>query len=85
MVVLHFTCSNPLAGILESTVGGHDIESCLDLFSTLVGLGWQPIQITLLVDSDPAIGLPVEAFDGARMSEPIQSLQQQWKERLYQY
>ncbi|GAB3047068.1 hypothetical protein [Spirosoma pulveris] len=85
MVVLHFTCSNPLAGLLESKVSGADLESCLDLFSTLVGLGWQPIEVTLLDDSEPAIELPVNAFDGVRMSEPIQSLQQQWQERLSDY
>jgi hypothetical protein len=85
MVVLHFTCCNPLAGLLESSVSGPTIESCLDLFSRLVGLGWQPIQIALVVDADPAIELPVGAFDGARMSEPIQSLQQQWQEQLYRF
>jgi hypothetical protein len=39
----------------------------------------------LLVDSELPIWLPIEAFDGALMSKPLQSLQQQWEELLYQY
>ena len=85
MVMLNFICSNPLAGTLESSVSGPDIEFCLDLFSTLIGLGWEPIHITLAVGNDSAIVLPTEAFDGAQMSEPIQSLHQQWIEQLYQH
>lgn len=85
MIILYFTCYNPLAGFLESSVGGRDVETCLDLFSGLVRSGWQPISIKLSVDPDTATYLPIEAFDGKPMREPLQSLQQQWEERLYQH
>ncbi|MBD2755923.1 hypothetical protein [Spirosoma validum] len=85
MVTLYFTCYNPLAGFLESSVGGNDIESCLDLFSALVRSNWQPISIKLSVDPDTVTWLPVEVFDGKPMKKPLQSLQQQWEELLYQH
>lgn len=85
MVVLYFTCYNPSAGILESSIGGSDIEFCLELFSTLVRSNWQPMNVKLSVEPDTVTQLPIEAFDGGPIKEPLQSLQQQWEELLYQH
>lgn len=84
MVLVFFLSRDPKGDYQGGSFGDQDIESCLDMLSVLVRQGWQHLSIQLVENPGSAIWLPVEAFDGASMKEPLKWLQQEWVELLFQ-
>jgi hypothetical protein len=84
MVYLYVT-ELKVNGIRQSfVVGDKNIDSCLELLTSIVKGGCQLVSVHLVCDADNPVSLPLEAFDGKPMRIPLQSLQQQLKEILYQ-
>jgi hypothetical protein len=84
MVFLCFTEWSSEGKIQKFMLGAHSIEASFEWLSRLVKMGCQPLSIQLDWDTDRPIKLPVEAFDGESMKEPLQHLSQQLEEILCQ-
>ncbi|SFF29985.1 hypothetical protein [Spirosoma endophyticum] len=82
MAMLFFACVDPQGTYQECNYGAPDIDSCFEALTQLVNTGWQLQRIDLLNAERSLISLPVGAFDGVSLSEPLQALQQEWEQLL---
>ena len=58
-----------------------DYESAFEELTDMVANGWV-LEHVWLADGPSRVELPVSAFDGESLREPIQQLQQQWRDLL---
>ncbi len=58
--------------------GVADYESAFGLLTELVNQGWTLLNATIH-DNDARFCVPVEAFDGQPVAEPVRALTQQWQ------
>lgn len=73
---------DPQGNYVHGRLDTSSLESGFELLSRLVQSGWQLISVKLHEGKHRCIFLPVEAFDGQTMEEPLQRLQQSWEEAL---
>lgn len=85
MVLIEFACLDSQGNYRECSFVGQGIEDCFDALSVLAGAGWRPIWVKLIETATRSLHLPVEAFDGLLMREPLRKLQQEWETILYQH
>ncbi|MGM9511706.1 hypothetical protein ACS5NO_28485 [Larkinella sp. GY13] len=83
MAFVYFSCCNPMGTYQECSLGAENIDFCLEGLSCLVKNGWQLDNIRLSDYTGNVTWLPVEAFDGESIERPLQVLQQEWEEILF--
>ncbi|GAB3954992.1 hypothetical protein GCM10028805_41310 [Spirosoma harenae] len=82
MTFLFFAAINSKEKFHEHSLGAENLEDCFDLLSKLAAGGWQFLWIKLYESPTQFMYLPVEAFDGVLIAEPVKQLQDCWKEIL---
>ncbi|WP_338873082.1 hypothetical protein WBJ53_29620 [Spirosoma sp. SC4-14] len=80
MAIVDFTAVNPNGICRDQSYIDQDIESCFEILSLLVRHGWQLISARVFMDhTETGLTLPVEAFDGLPIREPIRLLLREWE------
>ena len=82
MELLFITGLNPAGHYQECIYGGPDLESCFDVLTTLVGAGWQLIQVKHKSSQCGETWLPVEAFNDQPVTASLSQLEQEWQQVL---
>ena len=82
MVFIFFSGLNFQGELHEYSIGSSTIESSFELLNNLVSAGCVLISVKLDIGTGSYTTLPVDAFDGQSMKEPLKQLQQQWEEIL---
>ena len=82
MVIVDFGGINPQGVFQKGIYGGPTINFCFDALTALVNAGWQLDRIELFEQNRCRVKLPIEAFDGASLSEHMGSLQEEWEQIL---
>lgn len=80
-----FTCLTRGFNSKDYSYYAWSLESCCELLSHLVRKGWQLQRVhygEMNEDYMTWIELPVDAFDGDSMEEPLLVLQQEWEQVL---
>ena len=80
-MIIAFTAFNRRAEIQAFTCLLDSLEAGFDVVSSLVGQGNRLIEV-VLIEERRIISLPIDAFDGQALSEPIRQLEQEWKRLL---
>lgn len=82
MAFVYFSAFDLKGDYRECCFGSLSLECCLDALSGLTDSGWHLIYVNYTEYSSKLMPLPVVAFDGEKMTEPINRLQQSWEEIL---
>ncbi|GAB4023423.1 hypothetical protein GCM10028808_73840 [Spirosoma migulaei] len=73
-----FLAISPQGEYRSLAYGAIELEMCLEALTMLPKKGWQLIHIEL-IDNGQHILLPIEAFDGKPIKEPLKQLRQEWE------
>ncbi|GAB4027493.1 hypothetical protein [Spirosoma koreense] len=83
MEQVFFTCLTPQGEFRECRFFGPDTEACFEALNGLVSANWTLLSASLIDRSLGIRALPLVAFDGKSINEPLSCLQKQWQEVLY--
>lgn len=79
MDILIFSCIDVEGENRDCQYGGPNVEPGFDILNNLVREGVQLTQVQWQCDHLFTVRLPVEAFDGCSISEPLRQLEREWQ------
>ena len=85
MVLICFTAIDPHSHYRQHSCYAYTLDMCFEMLSGLTNHGWRLLTVNygVMKDGDLTwVELPVEAFDGEPLQEPLKTLQREWEQIL---